>query len=410
MIDVKLLKKISNFKKFATGEIIVRENDRDINEMYVIVSGSVNVYKSYGLFDEVLLAHIEAGEFFGEMSLFLNKPRSATVVASEDTALLALSKDNFFSFSEQAPEAIFQFIATICRRLSTTNDEKVQLAGLLSQWISKYGHDESVGMKGIVEQSKNEFSYAKNDIVDSNPFPEKHKKYNIKASDEHKQYLVNIKVKCPNCKEEFNTNKVLMSQLKQDGKLRCDLRRHYKDIMPEWYEVYTCPHCYFSTFEHNFSTYVNLPTQVKNILLNYKEKLKFDYASGEKNVDMVFASYYFALLCSHYYKDSYYLISKIWRHLAWIYEDIKDEEMEIFATEKAFDASVKYFENSVISDEGTQVLMMVTGALANRLGRLDDAYKYLGNAKFIKEGKRIYKMMIDGELYDVRRKMKELQE
>ena len=77
---------------YANGETIVRKGDRT-SELYVIRTGSVRVLvpKKGGKLEEV--ARLEAGKFFGETALMTGEPRNATVVAAEDSELLAISHE-----------------------------------------------------------------------------------------------------------------------------------------------------------------------------------------------------------------------------------------------------------------------------------------------------------------------------
>lgn len=72
-----------------TGTTLVREGDPG-DALCIIVEGTVEVIK-----DGRAVAQMTGGDFFGEISLIDGKPRSATVVAVEDTVLLMLSASDF---------------------------------------------------------------------------------------------------------------------------------------------------------------------------------------------------------------------------------------------------------------------------------------------------------------------------
>ena len=71
------------------GEVFVREGEAS-DRFFVIVSGQVEVTH-----DLAVLRHEGPGEFFGEIGLLRDAPRTATVTTVEDTALLALDRDDF---------------------------------------------------------------------------------------------------------------------------------------------------------------------------------------------------------------------------------------------------------------------------------------------------------------------------
>jgi CRP-like cAMP-binding protein len=82
---------VRNFKK---GDVIVREGEIGV-AFYLISKGGVEVVKGLGTSQEQLLATLSAGNFFGEMALFDNQVRSASVRAANDCECLVLTKWDF---------------------------------------------------------------------------------------------------------------------------------------------------------------------------------------------------------------------------------------------------------------------------------------------------------------------------
>ncbi len=78
-------------KKFADGQVIFHQGDAS-GDMYVIRDGAVTVSRTEDG-TETVLATLKAGDFFGEMSLFDGKPRSATVKAAGDVIVESVSKE-----------------------------------------------------------------------------------------------------------------------------------------------------------------------------------------------------------------------------------------------------------------------------------------------------------------------------
>lgn len=75
---------------FSAGEIVCQENDAG-DSFYIILTGSVEVFSQRA---EKYIATIHAGEFFGEMSLLLGTPRSATVRTLEDSILFVVCRND----------------------------------------------------------------------------------------------------------------------------------------------------------------------------------------------------------------------------------------------------------------------------------------------------------------------------
>src|SRR5438309_10742465 len=74
------------------GDVIISEGQPGTS-MYVIASGEVKVFTSGKDNKTVYLAKLGEGDFFGEVSVLTGKPRTATITASQPTALLRLDKE-----------------------------------------------------------------------------------------------------------------------------------------------------------------------------------------------------------------------------------------------------------------------------------------------------------------------------
>jgi cAMP-dependent protein kinase regulator len=86
------------------GEAIVKEGTEGPG-LHLVVSGSVRVTRREG--GEVLqVARLGPGDLFGEISLLMRKPATATVATTEDAALLVLSRDDFHDVTRDFPELL----------------------------------------------------------------------------------------------------------------------------------------------------------------------------------------------------------------------------------------------------------------------------------------------------------------
>src|SRR6478735_10620941 len=99
---------------FGHGESIVRQGSEG-QSMFVVCAGKVDVVLEP---DRRLVATIEAGGYFGEMSLLTGEPRTATVLSVGDTTVLELDAAVFRRLGSADPHAIEQVgIAAVARRL-----------------------------------------------------------------------------------------------------------------------------------------------------------------------------------------------------------------------------------------------------------------------------------------------------
>lgn len=102
---------------YLAGESIVTEGETGAT-LYILASGRAAVRIGA---DQKEVAQMREGEFFGEMALFDDQPRSASVVAVADTTVLTLDRDRFSTLVMQRPEVLFHICKMFGARLRETN-------------------------------------------------------------------------------------------------------------------------------------------------------------------------------------------------------------------------------------------------------------------------------------------------
>jgi CRP/FNR family cyclic AMP-dependent transcriptional regulator len=91
--------------------------------MYVIREGRVKVTKASEDGREKIMDFLEAGNFFGEMSLLDQAPRSASVETLEASRLLALSRNDFLDLLRRSPDLALAVIQVLTLRLRETDEQ-----------------------------------------------------------------------------------------------------------------------------------------------------------------------------------------------------------------------------------------------------------------------------------------------
>lgn len=107
--------------KLDKGEILFREGDPG-NEMYVVVDGCVEISIQQGN-KRIVLARLERGDFFGDMSLLEALPRSGTATAVIPTTLAALDQDNFRRLLSIDSELAWRVMKGLSARIRNQNRE-----------------------------------------------------------------------------------------------------------------------------------------------------------------------------------------------------------------------------------------------------------------------------------------------
>ncbi|HUL41326.1 MAG TPA: Crp/Fnr family transcriptional regulator [Burkholderiales bacterium] len=127
--ELTAMGRVAVARNFAKHAIILHEGDKT-DALYVIASGKVKVVLSTGGGKEVILAILGKSEFFGEMALLDQQPRSADVVAMEPTQLYAISKGDFVNCLAHNPQMAFKIIQGLIQRLRSA-DRKIQSLALM---------------------------------------------------------------------------------------------------------------------------------------------------------------------------------------------------------------------------------------------------------------------------------------
>jgi CRP-like cAMP-binding protein len=103
-------------KQVDAGSVIVSEAEPG-DQLFLIVEGKVKVVLYGETGREIILSILRGGDFFGEMSLLDRQPRSANVVAVEDSQLLGLERDAFQTHLTAHPSTALAILAEMSRRL-----------------------------------------------------------------------------------------------------------------------------------------------------------------------------------------------------------------------------------------------------------------------------------------------------
>jgi CRP/FNR family transcriptional regulator, cyclic AMP receptor protein len=118
-------------EQYKGGATIFKEQSPG-DKFYLIVEGAVRISRIVPGMGEEALAVLRAGNYFGEMSLIDDAPRSATAVCHEKCRLFVVNRkdleDLLFVDRDLAYELLWNWVRTLSRRLRATNDKMTFLA------------------------------------------------------------------------------------------------------------------------------------------------------------------------------------------------------------------------------------------------------------------------------------------
>ncbi len=124
--DLSLILNIIHSRSYLTGEYIFYQGDPGIG-LYVIREGKVRIIRSDEEGNEIELAIISKGDFFGELAMVDGEKRSASAVAKTDVRAAVIFKPDLDEFIEKYPKKginiLFGISKIIATRLRLLNED-----------------------------------------------------------------------------------------------------------------------------------------------------------------------------------------------------------------------------------------------------------------------------------------------
>lgn len=130
-----LVSTMLHIRRYEPEEVVFMQGQPGTG-MYILLSGKVNISLHYKQEDQIDLATLQTGDFFGELSLLDESPRSATAVTEGATELAGFFRPDLMDLLEQNPslgiKVVLSLAEVLGERLRSTNAE---LQGLRSQLL-----------------------------------------------------------------------------------------------------------------------------------------------------------------------------------------------------------------------------------------------------------------------------------
>ncbi len=119
-------------KSFRNGEVMIREGDTG-RTFYRILEGSATVYSNLEKKDQMRLGKLNEGEYFGEMAILEDYPRSASVVAVGDVRLLEIPESDMNEYFTEDPDRMVDLVKHIGNRIRNMTADYGEAKSLLDQ-------------------------------------------------------------------------------------------------------------------------------------------------------------------------------------------------------------------------------------------------------------------------------------
>ena len=114
--DLELIANSTQAHTFQSGDVIIREGDKD-RRLFVIMRGEVEVVKGLGSKKEWRMRVMGPHNYFGEIALIDDSPRSASVIARAETEVLTLDHQNLRQVIEKNPAIAFELLQKLSGRI-----------------------------------------------------------------------------------------------------------------------------------------------------------------------------------------------------------------------------------------------------------------------------------------------------
>jgi len=125
--DTDTLTKHNHVRSYPANAILINEGD-NTDSLYVILEGEVKAYACDENGKEVILNILHAGDYFGELSLIDDEPRSASIMTLTKTKVMIISKANFKKCLSENSDLAFNMIRALTRQVRNLTDNVKNLA------------------------------------------------------------------------------------------------------------------------------------------------------------------------------------------------------------------------------------------------------------------------------------------
>lgn len=350
---IEQLRKISIPKQFQKKEYICYEGQPG-NEMYIILKGSIGVYVTSAIGTLNRIAIISEGDFFGEMAIFDNLPRSASCIAIEDTLAVAVTKENLPEFLEKCPELAGQMLERMSGRIRKLDAE-------------------------LYKNNR----FVKNRHVPKFELPYQHhegKKHRLPYQE--KELLTEYKQACPICGKAVSVVDVKRNLLQQSD-FTMDCRITYKCCNPLWYEVISCHHCRYTNHYLKFFGINNFEYNLVKEVVRKEQLAVAESAIAKRGpYDILVMQYLQAIhINEHINAGDYALIGGMWRSLYWLAKDADESEFAEYCVKKTKETYKKALDEKQVLDEtGRSSIAMSLAVYMANAKETNDILKYINIA------------------------------
>lgn len=414
MIDIGLLQNAAYHRPFKVGQRL--ESVVEGSAFGIVISGRIDSFRPVPPDGLAPIGFFGPGQAFGQEKFFGAK--TDTVYRASAHSMVFLVEENTFdALVQENPRIAYALLCEVYKpkelspleairekvqkgaapapkeaqapseKTEARTEEQVREA--IRKKLEK-AHHKSMREAGTVVTYADSGAHTQFLQFSNALFPDGHKGYPGVEQPTYKKYTYKHPMTCPYCGSAFEGDKIFYSKLGPSRPMRYDTRMYYYNFQVEWYDIVTCPHCYFSMFASYFAHSRDLRRNLlADELAAAKGSVHLNF-SVDRDLDYVFAVHYIALRCAAGYLNHHQLRMQLWAGLSWLYEDAGDQSMAMFAATNAVEAGNEVYTKTKISPMHEQQLSMFMAGMLYRVGERENIRRWLYKAKTSGAKKQIY--------------------
>ena len=138
--EIKIVEHAVHVRTFSPKEAIFKQGDPG-SGMYIIIEGSVGIYLDMPNHEPKLLSELGDGDFFGEIALLDESPRSAAAIAQEHSTIIGFYRPDLMDMLKTKPALGSKILLSLSEvsatRLRSTNAELVKSARRIEELLEQ---------------------------------------------------------------------------------------------------------------------------------------------------------------------------------------------------------------------------------------------------------------------------------
>lgn len=407
---------------FQKDEIILHEGEQQ-KIVYKLVFGTVAFHTNYGKINHMRVGERTAPDYFGEIMLLVDVPTYCTIVAENAVTALRVSEEDFDNFLQRDAQNPSYIVGEMADNLQMAQIyiDRERLLQEIAQAATQVVMDLNI-LRSLVQPEisarlaihfgrAGSIANAEKEHILQELYLPGHKDYSDVLLPDCTEFLYEKEYTCPHCKQPFEgvciASMKLIPVYGSYEEERYDFRMIYRDFCAEWYDIVTCPHCYFSAFSDTFRT-DEIPSKGRYAarLAEIRAALPTDFWK-EQTLARVFTQHYLALVCAEAFQNELMSKAQIWQNISWLYEDQKDTELHEAALQRTMDAYKEVYSYCDLTPAQMQRIFLIIADILYHKGKRQAARRWLMQTKMLREGKPIYVNMADKLIQIIREEIDE---